>query len=482
MEHVDNPADTSLTGFRFREHLGGVGMGEMAGVRWDLSARERIDYLYDPARRAAVQELAVTRTYQVSGELNELGNLRGQMSLAYRDKNFRDFFERLPDDSLGIYQPDAQFQDTSWTDRQSHLARFDLQYRNTSRTLTARWDYKVASELQALREKVYLEVGEANGNFRFDSTINEYVPDPQGDLILVQLQTGDFESVTNLESAVQVQYRPSGDADMDGVWDTFRKRISTLSYAKVIEQSRSDDILDLYLLRLDRFHNLQSSLRGVYILNQDVTWNERNPVWGLLLRMRYRDNLSNQFLDAENNETRITAERIVQGRRRLFERTLNVTAEYRNGRTKRWVAANPSRNLDIASQVLATELNYRPTIAWQIQLAMERGWERDRRPVDALAVNFWEVKPQVAFSLRGKARATADLTFLQVAAVENPGERPLPFEIGKGKKTGNSWLWNLRFEYFLSNNVTINATYNGRRDATALRTLHLGQAEVRAFF
>ncbi|MCB0313432.1 MAG: hypothetical protein KDH84_09245, partial [Calditrichaeota bacterium] len=60
--------------------------------------------------------------------------------------------------------------------------------------------------------------------------------------------------------------------------------------------------------------------------------------------------------------------------------------------------------------------------------------------------------------------------------------RAIPFEMGKGKKVGDSWQWNARFEYFISSNITINANYNGRRDAAALRTLHLGKAEVRAFF
>ncbi|NIW48227.1 MAG: hypothetical protein GWN30_26785 [Gammaproteobacteria bacterium] len=54
--------------------------------------------------------------------------------------------------------------------------------------------------------------------------------------------------------------------------------------------------------------------------------------------------------------------------------------------------------------------------------------------------------------------------------------------MGQGKKEGDSWRWNVRFEYFISSHITINANYTGRKDARALRTIHLGQAEVRAFF
>jgi hypothetical protein len=97
-------------------------------------------------------------------------------------------------------------------------------------------------------------------------------------------------------------------------------------------------------------------------------------------------------------------------------------------------------------------------------------------------VNFWNIKPQVSYSIRSKARATANVTFINVQEVENPAGRPIPFEMGNGKKPGNSWLWTARFEYFINNNITINANYTGRKDAGALRTLHLGKAEVRAFF
>ena len=54
--------------------------------------------------------------------------------------------------------------------------------------------------------------------------------------------------------------------------------------------------------------------------------------------------------------------------------------------------------------------------------------------------------------------------------------------MGKGKKEGVSLLWNLRFEYFISSNITTTFNFTGRKDAGAAKTIYLGQAEVRAFF
>ncbi len=473
-----------LTGFVFDDHHSRLNIRNLLGIDWTLNHQFRKDFLYNPRRFGTTLQHATTQTYQLQALLDTRSDLRGRFELTFREKDFTPFFQGLPADSQAIFQTDPQFQDTTFQDRQSHLANVELQYRNKEGTWSARWNYQVASELQAIREIRYLEVEENRGNFRFDSTLNEFVPDPQGNLIQFFFQTGDFRSVIRLESAWQVQYRPRplSRRPSRGVWRDLRDKTSFLSYIKIEEQSRNANIRDIYLLRLDKFHNFETSLRSVYILNHDVHFNERNPDWGILLRSRYRDVIANQFLQADNNESRIVWERTVEARRRMLGRRLNVTLQYAHGFNKRWVAAVPSRNLNILSQRLTVGFNYRPGIRWQFQLDVERGSDNDRKSLNPLRVNLWNIKPQVAYSLRGKARATANLSYLNVSEAENPGGRPLPFEMGNGRKVGNSWLWNLRFDYFINQNVTINASYTGRKDANALRTIHLGKAEVRAFF
>jgi hypothetical protein len=479
---VKNQSGGKITGFIFQDHRASLLTRKLLGLDWRFGYQYRIDDLYNPNVPGASLELSSTQTYETQVMLPQDRNLRGQFSVTLRDKDYSEYFETLPADSILLFQPDPQYQDTSWRDSQSHLANAELQYRNKSNSFNARWDYKVASELQALLEQKYIEIGNNQGNFTFDSTLNEYVPDPQGDFVLVVLPTGDFQSVIRMETAVQFQYRPIASREKLGDFGAFLNKLSFVSYFKIEEQNRGGDIWDIYLLNLSKFHNVNTTLRGAYIINQDFYYNERNPDWGGLFRMRYRDNLSNQYLDPDNNESRILLERLLEMRKRVFNRKLNLTLGYQNSRNKRWVASSPSRDLNILSQAIISRLNWRPSLSWQFQFDVERGLDNDRNSQTPLRVNYWDIKPQISYSLRGKARATANLTFIQVEDVENPANRPIPFEMGKGKKAGNSWLWSARFEYFISNNVTINANYTGRKDANALRVLHLGKAEVRAFF
>lgn len=471
-----------VTGFVFNDFGASLSIQKLWGVNWNLHNQYRTDYLYDPHRPNEKLKQALTQTYGLNGEIESAQKWQGRFSFIFRNKNYTSFFEQLPRDSISIYQSDAQFQDTTWNDRQSHLVNFELQYHSEGGEFVSKWNYKVASELQAIDEKVYVDVGENNGNYLFDETLQEYVPDPQGNFILFILPTGDFESITNIETGWQIQYRPKAGRKSDGTITKMLNNISSLTYFKIEEESREKNIWQLYFLNLEKFHNVSSTLRGSYVINQDFYLFERNPDWGLQFRSRYRDNLTNQFLDADNNESRIIWDRSVQVRKQLFERKLNVTLEYKNGLNRRRVSSVSSRNQNILSQALTTGFNFRPKYEWRFQLDLEGGLEKNRDENNLLEISYLDIRPQVSYAIRGKARATANLSNLLVNIIDNPFNRPIPFEMGKGKKNGASWLWNARFEYFISTNVTITANYTGRKDAGTDRVIHLGKAEVRAFF
>ncbi len=470
------------TGFRILDHQFVLNLGELLGLEWKLLHQLRQDFLYNPRLRGDRLKQADTRTYKVAAAFKENKRWQGRLSLVYREKDYDRFFETLPRDSISIYQPDARYQDTTWQDRQSHLANLELRYRSNKNVLTASWDYQISSELQALREKVYLRVGENRGNYRYDESLGEYVPDPQGDYLLLILPGGAYESITRMESAWQIIYRPRPPREKTPNLRWWLQNISTRTYVRVEEQSRSPNIWDIYLLNVKKIHTPETTLKGSFIINQDVFFFERNPNWGIQLRSRYRDQLFNQFLDRQNNETRMVWDRILQVRRRLFQRKINVITSYQNRVNRRQVSALPTRNRDIVKQAVKMSLNYRPVYAWQLNLDLERGWEQDRQPNNRMRVQYWELRPNLSYSLKGKARANADWTIIWVREVENPFQRPIPYEMGKGKKAGRSWLLNLRLDYYLSTKVTVTVTYTGRRDAGSARPIHLGKAEIRAFF
>ncbi len=470
------------TGFYFDEKAAGLDMYSLLGMKWNLESRVREDYLYNPHQDGQRLWLSESFTHQLKMNLLQSNFWQGSMSFVYRNKDFQPFFERLPADSMAIFQPDAQFQDTTWQDRQSHLANLELQYRNKDRTVDSRWDYKVASELLALQEKVFLKVGENRGNYRYDDDLQEYVPDPQGDYLLVVVPTGSYQSITNVVAGWQIRYRPPITREKYSGLKNIFHNISTFTYLNVDEKSREPNIWQLYILNFSKYHSPVNTLRGRYTINQDIYFFERNPDFGITVRNRYQNNLSNQYVDAGYNETTRLWERSASWRQRIWGKKLSQELTYKQILNNREVSAIPSRNRDVFTQVVGIQLNYRPVYAWQLRMDTERGWQNDRSPANLLGVNYWEIRPQVNYSMKGKARGLADFTYLRVDIANNPLQKPIPYEMGKGKRAGNSFLWNLRFEYFVSSNITMTVNYTGRRDSGADRITHLGQAEVRAFF
>lgn len=475
-------ADTTRSGFFFRQGEAGIKLQQIFRLKWYFFSRVRDDYLYDPEEFNNRLKLSRSFTHTLQGDIIDLKNWQGRVSFIYRSKDFEPFFQQLPADSIPKYQPDPEFQDTSWTNKKSHLARMEVQYINDSRSIDTRWQYRVASELQALREKVFVFVGENRGNYRFDDQLQEYVPDPQGDYLLVILPTGKFESVTNLSASWQFRFRPKNDTKKSSGISGVLKSISFFSRLKVDELSRESDFWQLYLLNFQKFHNPVSTLRGTYAFDQDIYLFERNPNFGITLRSRYRDDLSNEFVDAGFNENRTNWDRSVAWRQSILDRKLSQELEYQNNSTVRSVASIPSRGRKVLGNIGLYTLNYRPVYAWQIQTRFELGFQTDNAPLNLLKVRYFEFRPQLNYAIAGKARAQATMSVLTVKEVENPFERPIPFEMGKGKREGISYLWNIRFEYFITGNITTTFNVSGRRDAGAIRTIYLGQAEVRAFF
>lgn len=481
-DRKDSQPDSILTGFSFRSGKIGVNFKSILGFNWQLNTRIRRDYLYDPAQYGKRLKLSTSYTHQILATITQTQKWQGRFSFVFREKIYESFFKSMPADSIPKYQPDPNFQDTSWVDSESHLGRIELNYKNMNRTIDSRWQYRIASELQPLLEKVYVFVGENRGNYRFDEDLQEYVPDPQGDHILIVLPTGDFNSITGIEASWQIRYRPkSRNNEYKGLENIIRN-ISFFSSIKLSEKSRLKDIWQLYLINLEKYHNEQTTIRGSYVLDQDLYFFERNPSFGITFRSRFRDNLTNEFIESGFNEKRRTWDRSIIWRQSLWQKKLSQEIEYKQSTTERTVSAIPSRNRDIMGHIIDLNLNFRPVYAWQFQLGIEGAIQNDRAERNRMKVGYIDLKPRINYAIAGKARAQTNVSILNVNILDNPFQKPIPFEMAKGKKEGLSLLWNFRFEFFISSNITSTFSFTSRKDAGAPRTIYLGQAEVRAFF
>ncbi len=70
--------------------------------------------------------------------------------------------------------------------------------------------------------------------------------------------------------------------------------------------------------------------------------------------------------------------------------------------------------------------------------------------------------------------------FIQIAYNE-AANSPLAYEMLEGLKTGKNYTWSVGYSRTLANNIQLTLTYDGRQ-SPGVKTIHTGNAQVRAFF
>jgi len=480
-ENRKNQNNSILSGFLFDDYGLRLALFDWSYLLGYTQFNERRDKIYDIENNGDLVPQAFTSTKQFRIELQNLKETTASLEFITRKKDYTSRFENIKQDTLKLAFADASVQDTVWQDRETNLAELNISHTRWKKAVKANLQYRISTEQTALKEKVYLEVKEGRGNLRYDEDLQEYVPDPDGNYILFILPSGKFEPVTKLESSLRLTYNPSRYwRKPKGIFQDVASKISGSSFFRVEEETKEDDLASIYLLDLSKFQK-DFTLRGTLVYDQDIYILKRNRELNFRLQYRYRDDLFNQYLEANDNEDRLSIER---GFRTDWKLTQQVKSqsEIRNKLTKRIRPGNPTRNRDIKGTFLNQKFFYKPLQNWEFQLSGEYGQEENRATTNPLELWFGAGKFQANYIVPGNGRITADYEQQLVKTTSNPNDVTIPFEMARGKKEGLSKKWQLRAEYTVSKNILFTLLYRGRDDAGFDQIIHTGQAEVRAFF
>ncbi|NOX89924.1 MAG: hypothetical protein GXO77_12945 [Calditrichaeota bacterium] len=473
-------SELSLTGFRFDDAGIGLQLAKFKHLSGVLNFNNRRDYVYDPQQSGDLLLQAISNTYQLRLGLKNVKSTTLNLTLMQRKKDYTKHFEAIQVDTLKLFYIDPAVQDTSWRDRSTSLAQIDLTQRAYKNAFDLSWQYRLSTEETALKEKVYVEVGEGRGNLRFDPWLKEYVPDPLGNYILYILPSGKFEPVSNVQTAFRLRFDPyKYTRKYKNLKNRWFSKISGESYLRIEEESRDPDKLAVYLLNPS---HLQKSytVRGVMNFYQDIYLMRHNRNLSFRLRYRLSNNYNNQYLDSNENDRRKNQEMglRIDWRPRI---KLRSQSEARLRSFIRNSTTAPLRNRRIGGYYLRQNFSYRPQNRWEIGFESEGGYERNSTPLYPLSLWFMMLKQRLNYALPGRGRASAEYQVQNVEVLNNPRNLVVPFEMAQGKKKGISHGWQLRIEYTLSKNILFTFQYSGRRDAGYKKTIHTGQAELRAY-
>jgi len=469
------------TGFSFRDLGGRIKLIDHSILSGELQYNERKDEIYDPNRNGAKIPQATSKTGRFRLNLAEWNRTSGYVQVVIREKDYTSFFENEAVDSVKLRYLEFALQDTVWQDRKTNLIEMMLKNFQWNRAVDIQWQYRLSVGQVALKEKVYIDVGEGRGNFRYDESLGEYVPDPNGQYILFIVPSGKFEPMADLGTSLRLVLDPRRILKKPvSILSKFVSELSSDSYFRIEEVSRDTTLSNLYFLRLSTFQG-PNTVRGSKVFNQDLHFLRRNRDHSFRFRYRYRDDLFNQYLDPNDNEKRLKIERSLFANYRILEK-LKAQSEFKNILTLRENKANIIRDRDINALIFLQNFSFRPDLTWEFGIETEYGLETDDANQKDLEISYLRSLFRANYALLGKGKISTSFDYQMVNTLRNPTGASIPFEMARGKKEGVSKNWQVRGEYTIAENVVVSLYYLGRDDAQFEKIIHSGQAEIRAYF
>jgi hypothetical protein len=477
-EKRKNKTDVTLSGFEFEDVGAKIGFIRMQYILASVQYNQRYDRVYDYEEQGKLIPQAKTETSSFTFDLQNFKETSASLRFIRRNKDYTSKFENIKVDTLRLLYADASVQDTVWQDRTTNLAELNLIHSHWNKAAQLSMQYKISTEQTALKEKVYLDVGEGRGNLIYDKDLKEYIPDPNGNYMLFILPSGKLEPITNLETAWRLKFDPAKywRKDTRGIKNLLTK-ISSESYFRVEEETQESDIASIYLLNLSKFQKDQT-VRGNMTFDQEMYLLRNNRDLSFRYRFRYLKARFNQYLEASENEDRHSVEHGLRTDWRILT-DVKSQSEIRVKSYSKLSNANPR---DIAGYYFDQRFSYRPLSNWEFGLESQYGNETNQSSNYLMDLWYENIKGRINYSLPRKGRASANYSFQIVYVTSNPDNKVVPYEMATGKKEGNSHTWDLRFEYTVAKNVVFTFYYNGRKEANFENVIHTGQAEIRAYF
>jgi hypothetical protein len=464
------------SGFRFDEFSGGLGFNPTTKMTLSavVSRRDEKNLVNEAFVR---QSEAQTQQYQL--DFAPSYNFSTRLNYTHRNKHFYD--------------------DTS--DKRTDLAEIRVNYSFLRRAVVTNWNYQISNTQSAQRERQYLEVAEGEGGYRYDADLKEFVPDPLGNYDVRIVNTDIFIPVIELKSSLQFrldgnrlippaeksdapeqkssQKIPGKDTDFFDLvrlipWREMARQFSSETMIRVDEKTREDDVWDIYSFQLRKYHT-DSTIYGTLFLRQ--TWNlgQDGQKFSLRLRFQQENTMNRQFV--EGGESRLNIERSVRltiALSRLFSARLDLISQ----RKRRHFTISGRENRNIRSKEAAFELSVRPQRSLEFALKTRYTRDFDEYPDTPTEATLLSLIPRVEYAFRAKGRLRAQFEWTNVDATKDI----LPYEMVYGNATGLSQRWEVGMNYRISKNMQGSFSYQGRNEKRRGGIIHIGRAEVRAFF
>lgn len=432
---------SGLSGFRFVDYA--IGSAVDLGYRLNADAQfsRRNDEELTPADRFEKSSRADDMSGLLSWQPPELGS--GSLRYTHREKSFPGL------DSADIV---------------TDVGRLETVFAPRRRVVEGNLIYEAAKTQSADQILVAIQVPAGTGSYRKEG--DKYVPDDQGDYILVPRNTGSYQPATDLNLSAQASIRADELGPAAAAWI---RALSSETELTIEERTRLPLSARMVLLDPTRFRG-DSTLYGTFSLREDLHVLRLSRKRSFRLRYRHAESLQNQYLNGGQRRslreaalrTRMLYTEILRGETEIG--TSTETIGYDNG-------VLPDR--DIARFELTQNNSLSLTRLWE--LGLDFGAQEIRDEQTSTQASLRDVKPRATLTMAGRGRLDAEFAWSHATA----NRESIPFELARGANRGENFRWSVRGTYAFGQNFSASISYTGRRDAGE-RVIHTGRVEARA--
>ena len=371
-------------------------------------------------------------------------------------------------------------------DNETVLFRLDADAQPLDRAVDWTFFYDAVTERTPTLQEVFVRTGPEIGQFVWTDTngdglqqVDEFVPETtpnEGAYVQSFVPSDSLESVVDVQARTRLRLDPGRAWRSSGTWwKAWLSQVTTQTTVDVQEESRNDDLAQIYLLDLSAFRAPGVTLDGRLRLAQEVQLFRRSNRAGLTVDWQQTRGLTERAAGAEAQFANRWG---VEGRWRVAPAwTLRSRAALGTDRTASEAFAD-TRSFDIATWSVRPSVAYRPTSTVEMQLTGSYAQKTDdggRRSARVVKVPL-----EATWRRAGRFRVNSTVEVAHVA-LDGQAAGLARFELTDGRGPGTSGLWSVQGRYVINEFLNATVSYDGRAPSNA-PVIHTVRAQLSASF
>ncbi len=373
-----------------------------------------------------------------------------------------------------------EFEEQGAANRRGLLIRSITDYETESDLFNGQLFYEANTERRALLQEAYIEVGPELGQYVWiDSNedrvqqIDEFFPElspNEGVFVRQFLPSDELFPVIDLKARFRNEIKPFKFLGEGSELSRVLSSMQIRSRIDIAENSRTEELKDVYLLRLNTFRNDSSTVQGRLIWEKELDMFPATRKADLLIG--YTESRSLNQRSTESQEL-FSSLFYLNSSYQITDRT-KLSTDLTNGNNKSESDQLSSRNFDIWSTTITPGVQTTINRSWQTSFSVSYASKIDRAPAESVKAQIFKVINSHRAFLWRKLQANARLE-LRNSNVDGNSSSLGTFELTEGTGLGTNLIWSFAGTYRASELIRLSFNYDGRtvRDRPDIHTLKL---------